>query len=388
MMPIDRLIVGTWGHRNTSKLCGLLLLAAVAGFSLAGCGGKGHEAGPRASGPVTVVTGIATEIVKSDSVSETVEVVGTVRAATSAVVSARISGTINVLNVREGERVRKGQLLARLDAQENQAKAALAVAGIDEARRGLDEAAASKRLADTTFERYHKLFNEQAVTRQEFDVKQTEKELASQGLARAEARLKQAQESSRAAGVMADYTRIVAPISGIITAKQTDLGATVFPAQPVFTIEDEGRYLLELAIPESMASKVKPGTAVQVTLDAINATFAAQIAEIVPTADPVSRTFIAKIPLSRKGLKSGMFGRGAVSSGTGVSGIMIARKALVERGALTSVWVLDKDSIARMRLVKVGKQLGERVVILSGLSDGERVVVSGAEKVSEGVKVE
>ena len=81
----------------------------------------------------------------------------------------------------------------------------------------------------TTFERYHKLFNEQAVTRQEFDIRQTEKELATQGVARAEARLKQAQEVSRAATTMADYTRIVAPITGVITSKQADLGRYRIP---------------------------------------------------------------------------------------------------------------------------------------------------------------
>ena len=223
---------------------------------------------------------------KSGSVPETQEIVGTVRARTSAVVSTRIPGTVSVLRVREGDRVRKGQLLAQLDAQENQATAAVATAGIDEARRGLDEALSRKRLADTTFERYQRLFNEQAVTRQEFDVKQTERDLAAQGVARAEARLRQAQEGARAAGTMADYTRIIAPISGIITTKQADLGATVFPAQPLMTIEDEGSYQLELAIPETMAATVKPGTPVQVTLDALGSSFAAKIAEIVPSADP------------------------------------------------------------------------------------------------------
>ena len=69
--------------------------------------------------------------------------------------------------------------------------------------------------------------------------------------------------------------------------------------------------------------------------------------------------------------------------------MLVARKAVVERGALTSVWIVDKENIARMRLVKVGKTVGDRVEILSGLSDGERiVVVGGVEKVSEGAKVE
>lgn len=371
--------------RSSGFCMALCLLAAL---SVAGCSAKQHEADQKQSVSATVVKGTTIETIKAAAIAETVEVVGTVRARTSAVVSTRIPGTVSVLRVREGDRVRKGQVLAQLDAQENQATAAAALAGIDEARRGLDEALSRKKLADTTFERYHKLFNEQAVTRQEFDTRQTEKELAAQGVARAEARLKQTQEGSRAAAAMADYTQIVAPISGVITSKQADLGASVFPAQPLMTIEDEGSYQLELAMPESLATRIKPGTAVLVTLDALNTSFSASIAEVVPAADPASHTFLAKIMLARKGLKSGMFGRGALNTGTTVNAMTAPKKSVVERGALTSLWVLDKDNIARMRLVKTGKTVSDRVEILSGLSDGERVIVGGTEKVSEGARIE
>ena len=355
---------------------------------VAGCSKMGPTDEKNVAVPAGVVKGALIETVKVASIPETMEVVGTVRARTSAVVSARIPGTVSLLKVREGDRVRKGQLLAQLDAQENQAAAAGAAAGAEEAKRGLDEALSRKRLSDTTFDRYQKLFNEQAVTRQEFDVKQTERDLATQAVARAEARVRQAREGSRSASAIAAYTRVIAPISGIITSKQADLGATVFPAQPLMTIEDDGDYQLELSLPESIVLTVKPGTAVQVTLDALNTNFSTRIAEIVPSADPASRTFIAKITLGQKGLKSGMFGRGVISLGTSVNGMLLPKKAVVERGALTSVWVVDKDAIAHMRLVKTGKTVGDKMEILSGLSDGERVVVGGAEKVSEGSKVE
>lgn len=369
------------------KLASLLTMTALLSLAAAGCSTK-HDPEKGGVAPGPVLKGVVLETIKTVAVPETLEVVGTVRARTSAVVSSRIAGTISVLRVREGDRVRKGQVLAQLDAQENTATAAAATAGIEEARQGLDEALSRKRLADATFERYHRLFNEQAVTRQEFDTKQTEKELAEQGATRAEARLKQAREGARAASAMADYTKVAAPISGVITAKPVDLGATVFPAQPLMTIEDEGSYLLELAIPESLITKVKPGTSVQVMLDTLNINFNARIAEVVPSTDSASRTFIAKVALGQKGLKSGMFGRGAINIGTSVNSLLVPKKAVVERGALTSIWVVDKANIARMRLVKVGKSAGDRLEILSGLSDGELVVVNGAEKVVEGAKIE
>lgn len=364
-----------------------LHLAALLALALSGCTEK--KLSPRGEeATAAVVKGVPLETVQVSTLPDTIELSGTVRSRTNALVSARVAGTVSLLKVREGDRVRKGQLLVQLEARENQAQAALAASGTDEAGRALDEAAARKRLADATFERYQKLFNEQAVTRQEFEVKQTERDLATGGLARAEARLKQAREGAAAAGTMADYTRITAPIAGVVTSKPADLGATVFPGQPLMTIEDEGAYQLELAIPENLAARVTSGTPVQVALDALNSTLAAKIAEVVPAADPVSRTFIAKVNLGQKGLKSGMFGRGTLTLGSSGRGILVARSALAERGALTSVWTVDRDNRARMRLVKTGRSIGSRVEILGGLSDGDRIAVSSLEKISEGSRIE
>ena len=373
--------------RNYRTYALSVTIVLTAALLTAGCSKK-HEAGKAATAPVTVLKGLSLETVRNVAVPEMLEVVGSVRARTSAVVSTRIPGSISVLRVREGDRVRKGQLLAQLYAPENQATAALATAGIDEARRGLDEAVSRRKLAETTFDRYQNLFKEQAISRQEFDARQTEKDMAAQGVARAESRLKQAQEGAKASAAMSGYTRIIAPISGIIASKQADLGATVFPGQPLMTIEDEGSYQLELALPENLASKVKPGSPLQVTLDAVGSSFAARIAEIVPTADAGSRTFVAKIVLNQKGLKSGMFGRGSISLGTTVNGITVPIKAVINRGAMTVVWTVDKENITRMRIVKIGRQSGERLEILSGLTEADRVVVTGAEKVTEGARVE
>jgi len=335
-----------------------------------------------------IIKGVVLETVKSKPLADSLEVTGTIRARVSAIVSARIPGSITELHVREGDRVRKGQLLARLEAVENAAQAAAASAGIDDARQALDEAVSRQKLADVTFERYRNLFTEQAVTRQEFDVKKSEQELAYQGVGRAKARLRQAREGSRAAATMAGYTRITAPVSGIITSKQADLGSNVFPGQQLLTIEDQGSYQLELAVPESFASSVIPGTTVQVSLDTLDKPFGARISEVVPSSDPASHTFIAKITLAATGLRSGMFGRADISLENKVNSILVPKTGVVERGSMTFVWVAGKDNVVRMRLVKVGRNVADRVIILSGLSDGERVAVGGLEKIQEGAKVE
>ena len=237
-------------------------MTAVFGLSLAallwgGCSNSGSKEGTRQEQPV--VKGVTLAEVSSAAIPETLAVVGTVRARTSAAISSRIPGAIGLLTVREGDRVKKGQLLLQIDSTESLAGSAQAQAAIDEARQGLDEARTRKTLADVTFERYRKLYDEQALTRQEYDIKQTERDLAAQSVARAESRLKQFQEGGRSAAAVADFTKIFAPISGVITAKPAALGATVFPGQPLMTIEDEGSYQLDLAIPESLGATVKPG---------------------------------------------------------------------------------------------------------------------------------
>lgn len=368
---------------NRGYRTGLLLLLA-AGMTLSGCSNSQHES----ASSVPAVSGLALTTVHVMELPEILDVAGTVRARTSAMVSARIPGTVSVLHVREGDRVRKGQLLGQLESQENVAQATGAIAAIDEARRGLDEARARRKLADATFERYKKLFDEQALTRQEFDTRQTERELAHQAVARAEARLRQTQEASKAATTMADYTKIVAPISGIIVSKQADLGATVFPGQPLMTIDDEGTYQLELAIPETNIRTVHAGTMAQITIDATGATYRARIAEVVPASDPGSRTYIAKIPITTKGVRSGMFGRGSIALDSTVKGIRIPRLAVFERGALTAVWAVGSDDIVRMRLVKTGRVQGDSIEVLSGLADGDRVVTAGMEKAVDGARLQ
>ena len=369
--------------RATTTACIFLPLAVLLS---GGCSNSGQGEVLRQEQPA--LKGITLAESVSTTVPESLEVVGSVRARTSAVVSSRIAGTVSLFKVREGDRVKKGELLARINATESLAGLAQAEAATDEAQQGVDEARTRKKLADATFLRYTKLYDEQAVTRQEFDIKQAERDLASQGVVRAEARLKQLQASGRSASAVADYTKIVAPISGVVTAKPIDLGSTLFPGQPLLTIEDDGSYQLDLAIPQSLGGKVVSGTHVTVTIDGGGSSYSARIAEVVPAADPVSRTFIAKVNLSGTGFRSGSFGRALIDMGSGVTGILAPKQAIFERGALTAVWVVDADRIARMRLIKPGRALGDKIEIVSGLSAGEKVIIAGGEKVSDGSKIE
>jgi multidrug efflux system membrane fusion protein len=368
--------------RLPAKIC---LLAAVALALASGCGKKGKEGTPRENPPA--ITGVTLQTIREEAIPDQLEAVGTVRARNFAVIVARIPGTVTSILVKEGERVSKGKLLLTVEAAESTAGAAGAQAGVEEALGGVDEARTRKTLADATFGRYQKLFREQAVTRQEFDGREMERDVAAQGLARAEARLAQAREGSKAATAVAGYTRVTSPRAGIVTSKSIDPGMTVFPGMPLLTIEEEGGYRLEVAVPESLLGKVRSGDAVQVAIDGISGNLAGKVAEVVPTVDPASRTFIIKVETGAKGLRSGIFGRAYFPVGTR-HGLLVPKSAVVERGALTMVWVVGEDNIARMRLVKVGKAASDHVELLAGLSTGERVVVGGVEKVVDGGRIE
>lgn len=365
---------GWYRHITGSTAVALTLFAL-------GCSSETKHAQP-VGGPA--VSGVTLQAVKVVDLHEELEVVGTVKARTSAVVSARVAGTVSVLHVHEGDRVKKGQVLGKIDSQENIAQASGAAAAVDEARRGLDEAIARRKLADATYGRYKRLYDEQALTRQEFETRQTERDLAHQAVARAEARLKQVQEASRAAGTIADYTRLVAPVNGIVTAKPAALGATVFPGQQLMTIEDEGSYMLELAVPESYTKTIRTGSRIQVAIDAVGKQFQGRVSDVVPASDPGSHTFVAKIPVNGAGIRTGQFGRGRIVLAGTVKGVRVPKAAVFERGALTAVWAVGSDNIIRMRIVKIGKSSGDAIEVLSGLADGDRIVTEGLEKAVDG----
>ncbi len=367
----------------SAERLGLLLIALL--LTIPGCSGTAKE--EKGKGEGIVVKGVTLQLLAAEQLQDHLEAVGTVRARNASLIAARIPGTVKAIHVREGERVGKGKLLITLDAVESTSGAAGAQAGVEEARRGVEEARSRKQLSDVTLERYQKLFQEQAVTRQELDSRRSEQEVGTQGLARAEARLQQAVEVAKAAGATSGYSRITAPLSGIVTSKSVDQGMTVFPGSPLLTVEEEGNYRLEAAVAESMLGKVRPADRVTVVVDGVTGELQGRVVEVVPTADPASRTFLVKIDITAKGLRSGTYGRALFPVGSR-TGLLVPKGAIVERGALTSVWVVDKERSARLRLVKTGKETNGKVEILAGLSSGESVVTVGLDKVVEGARIE
>jgi RND family efflux transporter MFP subunit len=188
--------------------------------------------------------------------------------------------------------------------------------------------------------------------------------------------------------VYASYGRVTSPITGIVTARHAEVGAMAAPGAPLLTLEDDAHYRLEASVEESQLRNVHLKDQVNVRIDALgDDELYGTVAEIAPAADPASRSQTVKIDLpATSGLRSGTFGRARFSTGK-KQAMTISQRAITERGQLVSVFVVDDSGVARLRLIKTGKAYGDRVEVLTGLSEGERIVVDSPDTVSDGNRV-
>ena len=202
-----------------------------------------------------------------------------------------------------------------------------------------------------------------------------------------DSKLAQVEQEIHGAKIMVDYTRIAAPFAGVVTAKSVEQGNLAAPGAPLLTIEKEGSYRLEASVDESKLPLVKAGQSVDVELESLDRRTAAHVSEIVPAVDSASRSYTVKIDLpSMANLRSGMFGR-AWFPMDARKVVTVPASAVVERGQLQSVFVIE-DGFAHNRLVTVGKRQQDNVEVLSGLSEGEKVVSAIAAGLVDGAHVE
>ena len=372
------------------------ILASVA--MLSGCGGT--EPHPKAASSPPAIP-VQTATVSIQQWPNVYEATGTVRARTATVLSSKVMAYVRQVAIQVGDRVQEGQLLVTLDAQDLDTKVrgaeaadAEVMSAIPEADSGVAGAKANLDLAQSTFQRMQELASKKSISSQEFD--EASARLKSAQAAYDMARAKRAQLDSkrasvqqeiRGATIMRDYTRISAPFSGVVTAKSVELGNLAAPGAPLLTIEREGAYRLEASVDESRLPFVKAGQTVDVALESLDRRFTAHVSEIVPSVDAASRTYIVKIDLpAMPNLRSGMFGRAMFPLGTRKVAT-IPPPAMVEHGQLQSVFVIE-DGCARTRLVTTGERRQSAVEVLSGLSEGEKLVSPVPAGLTDGARVE
>jgi RND family efflux transporter MFP subunit len=368
-------------------------------LALAACGGE-KSAAP-ASSPNAAAVPVVTVTVSAAQWPDFYEASGTVRARATAVISSKVMAYVREIAVQVGDRVKQGQQLVALDARDLDAAVRVAEAGDEEIASAIPEAdnavagaKANLDLAQSTFQRIEELDSKKSISKQEFDEAsarlksaQAAYEMARAKRAELDSRRARAQREIQAAGVTRDYARIAAPFDGIVTAKSAEPGSLAAPGAPLLTIEREGAYRLEANVDESRLPFVKAGQNVEVSLDSLDRKFDARVSEIVPSVDAASRAYIVKIDLPELAeLRSGMFGRARFSRGVR-SVIAIPAAALVERGQLQSVFVVE-NGLAHARLVTAGERGAGGVEALSGLNAGEKIVSPAVAGLTDGARVE
>jgi len=473
--------------RSSNRRFRFWLLAAGAGLAalwlVAGCGHKQPE---QSEEPAPI--GVQTVTARLVSIPDQWWSSGTVAPYASAEIAPRIMSTVKAIYVREGDRVRAGQILARLEADDLAAQAASArsaaasaesvrekaqtAVGLQSARTRADiinaeaemksarqqlsalregprrqekaqarlmvtQAEAQFKNAEVELARMTRLHQDGVIPRQRLESVQTQYAVASAqlGVAKsraemseeggrsqdvivAEERVRQAEASlrlarvsaardeiarreakasaqmasqaragERAAGVMLGYATIVAPFSGVVTGRYVDPGDTASPGTPILSVQDQSRYRLDAAVPTGAAAGLRVGATVEVELGAGKTQGRGRIALVVPSGDPGSRKSIVKIdiPSSLRPV-SGDFGRVAFTKSYG-KGILLPVSALRDQGGIVNVFVAGPNKRADMRIVRVGREIGDMAEIITGVSPGEAVVVRSEAPLEDDVLV-
>lgn len=355
------------------------LVTVLAIMLLTGCGGKNR------SGTVNrpSVAGVTVTAVAKVETPDTYETAGTIKAKTVSVLASKVMGMVTAVPVKLGDRVDAGQVLITIDDSDLSARAAAAEAAYREASQALAVADQNRALADITYQRYQKLYAENAISRQQMDQTATQQRIASLEQARGQAAVDRARAEASAASVLQGFSRIVSPVNGVVTAKMIDEGSMAVPGVPLLTVEDTTAYTIEADIDENLAARVRVGQSAAVIVGSGVPPYSATITEIAPAIDPAARKFHIKAQLSGNGIRSGLYAKLQLPLGM-KQAITLPAAAVVEKGQLTGVYVVAADGVITYRLVRTGRVYGDQVEILSGLDAGENVITGGVDKAVDG----
>lgn len=329
----------------------IILFSALA--VLCSCGTKKQETVAN----VEVLAKVRTQVAEMQPVSLDQVYSSTVQAFAVNNIVPQSAGRIKEIKAEIGQFVSKGQILATMDELQ------------------LEQAKVKYSNDLKEYERLKALLEEGGVAQSDFD--QIEMALT---------------VSKSTLENLEQNTYLRSPINGVVTARNYDVGDMYTMAQPLFTVQQIVPVKLLVGISEADYSKVKLGTEVSVTADALpGKTYTGKIVRLYPTIDAASHTFNAEVQVSNTGreLRPGMFARVLVNLGKSEN-IVVPDVAVVKQqgSGQRYVFVLQEDSTVKQKMVTLGHHLGGTYVILSGLEEGEKVVVKGASTLKQGEKVE
>ena len=289
--------------------------------------------------------------------------VGTVKPVHEVSLASKLLAKVLEVRVKAGQSVLQGDLLVKLDDADLVARRAQAEAARQAALAARDRSAAD-------LERAEKLVRTNTISRAEYD--------ASVAAARtAKAEVERLEQTLAEAAVMVSYAELKSPITGTVVDKRIEAGDTVTPGQVLVSLYDPKQMQMVATVRESLAQRLEVGQRIGARLDSLGYDCEATISEIVPEANVASRSFQVKVTgPCPPGIYSGMFGR--ISIPLERESLLVTPAAAVRKvGQLTLVTVVDGDRAVR-RSVQLGRELDEGYEVLSGLKEGEVVVLSAA----------
>jgi RND family efflux transporter MFP subunit len=374
-----------------------LASAALGALALTGCSHTGGR-GAQAAQPLRVHIAA----VRDGTLQSQLDLAGSISAADAANVGAISAGRIVAMNVRVGDRVNAGALIAQVDATGYRAQLAQAQSAAQAASAQASAAAAQAQaarsqlhLAEVTAERMSVLYNEGAISRQDYDQTQANLQAARAGMQQAVAGSSAAQAAAdaaiagaTAASVPVTNTSIRAPFSGVVTGRMLDVGAVVGPGTPVVALENDNALELDVALPNDAGAAVYPGEIVAVRVDALgSATLAGKIRAASPSENPALRSTMLRIAIAqpRAGrLQPGMYAR--VSIPVSATGLAVPRNALVTRAGQSGVFTVYGGH-AHFVPVDAGTTYGGLVRVDGAGFRGARIAVSNLERLTDGATV-
>jgi RND family efflux transporter MFP subunit len=378
--------------RTNKTIISIVLLT----LGLLGCGGAEEHAGEDIGSVSAAVT-----TVRSREVGVRFLASGTLKGSQTAILMSKAPGFVQEIRFKPGDRVRAGAVLFVLDDRELGAKLRAAQAGLEEARQALTEAESGLRAAEaqaqvvtSTYERFQSLKEKKAVAPQEYDEVEAKYTATVAQRDMAAARLKRVQSSLQRAEAEVEavksYTQITAPFSGRVTERRVDIGNLATPGTPLGVIEKAGGLRAEASVPESQVGKIKVGDTAEVWLEGAEMPLEGRVAEVHQGVDVMSRAFQVQVDLSGElpvdmDPRPGSFVRVGLNVGS-AQRLLIPRSALVQRGQLEMVYVVDEGK-AQTRLVTIGERHGQQIEVLSGLGEGDVVLTEPDESLREGMRV-
>jgi RND family efflux transporter MFP subunit len=329
-----------------------LLVVLVSGVGLATAGVMAQA--PAGNAPVApasaaVSSGLETEVAQPREVDLSYAAEAVVEAVRQATVAAQVQGRVVEVRADAGAQVTQGQPLMRIDAREAGENAAAAQAQLVQAK--------------AQYERTRNLV--------------AQKFMSQAALDQAEAAYKAAQASAGASGATLSHALVTAPIAGIVSERHTELGEMATPGKSLITVFDPKSMRVIASVPQFKLAEIRKAGKARVEFPESGLWVDATRVEILPSADPRSHTITARLylPDNLEGVIPGMAARAHFVAGQGTK-LSVPPGAVLRRGEVTGVYVVDDKNTPRLRQVRLGEAVaGGRLEVLSGIKPGDKVVL-------------